>query len=80
MAADSDGGPEPAGIWDDRLEAPVDVRVEHNGEQTLVGVESERIHAAAAVDVGDLSLDQQRQLANDLLDAFQAATSSGGDE
>jgi len=62
-------------VYDGR---PAEVSVEHSPEQTVVAVETQDGRAAAAVDVGHLSLDATVQLARDVREAFEEATRSGG--
>jgi hypothetical protein len=58
-------------------ERPVVMDVEHNAEQTLVSVDTLDGSVVAAVDVGDLGLDDSLQLARDVRDAVEQATSAG---
>lgn len=81
MAAESGRPTEPAesidaAVYDDRR---AEVGVEHNPEQTVVAVETQDGRAAAAVDVGHLSLETSLQLARDVREVFERATTRGGE-
>lgn len=85
MAADADPyddtespsrEPIDADAYDDRQ---AEIRVEHHADQTLIAVETQSGSAAALVDVGDLPLERERQLAREVRAAFDRATRSGGD-
>lgn len=49
--------------------SPVDIdRLASNDEQTLIGFSAGGIHAALAISDPDLTIDEARQLANDVVD------------
>lgn len=65
-----------AAVYGDRQ---IEVRTDHNGAQTLVAVETQAGSAVAAVDVGHLPLGAEVQLARDVREAVDRATSAGGE-
>lgn len=67
---------------DDRADEldQAEIFVEHNPEQTLIVAELESGSVAAAVDVGEISIEDTVELGRDLQETFDDVVSNGGND
>jgi len=77
MSLDSSATDADVAIYDDR---PVECSIEHNAEQTFVTIDTQDGQVVAAVDIGHLTLPAALELARDVREAVEDATTTGGRE